>query len=152
MDPSGCSSAYEPACSIACGAPLEGACGPGGPCNACSAACGGPSDPGPWSAAAASVFGFARLTPQRLERARSRHRAGPKTAGLRLIAAYRRWLSPRTGVGCRYVPSCSGFGYRAVRRYGLWAGGRLALARVLRCRPGVAPGTHDPVPGTGGER
>ena len=47
---------------------------------------------------------------------------------------------------------CSGFGYRAVSRYGLWTGGRLALGRVLRCRPGVTPGTRDRVPGPRGDR
>ncbi|WP_408612464.1 membrane protein insertion efficiency factor YidD [Glycomyces niveus] len=55
-------------------------------------------------------------------------------------------------VQCRFVPSCSGFGYRAVSRYGLWTGGRLALGRVLRCRPGVTRGTRDPVPGSRGDR
>ncbi|MEV3938527.1 membrane protein insertion efficiency factor YidD [Glycomyces sp. NPDC049804] len=55
-------------------------------------------------------------------------------------------------VECRFVPSCSGFGYRAVSRYGLWTGGRLALGRVLRCRPGVTRGTRDPVPGSRGDR
>jgi putative membrane protein insertion efficiency factor len=94
-----------------------------------------------------AAFGFGRLTPERLAIARERHRAGPRVFGLRAIAWYRRWLSPRMQVQCRFVPSCSGFGYRAVSRYGLRVGGRLALGRVLRCRPGVTPGTHDPVPG-----
>lgn len=93
------------------------------------------------------LLGFGRLTPERLEVARVRHRPGARRAGLRVIAAYRRWLSPRVQVECRFTPSCSGFGYRAVSRYGLLVGGRLALGRVLRCRPGVTPGTHDPVPG-----
>ncbi|WP_211228636.1 membrane protein insertion efficiency factor YidD [Glycomyces tenuis] len=150
MDLSGCSNAYEPGCSTGCGAPLEAACNPGGPCNTCSRACGGASEPAP--GAIAAVFGFARLTPERLERARRSHRPLPRRLGLRAIAAYRRLLSPRVSVQCRFVPSCSGYGYRAVSRYGLWTGGRLAAARVLRCRPGVTPGTHDPVPGPGGPR
>ncbi|THV24437.1 membrane protein insertion efficiency factor YidD [Glycomyces paridis] len=95
---------------------------------------------------------FGRLTPERLEAARVGHRPGPRLLGLRLIAVYRRRLSPRVGVECRFVPTCSGYGYRAVARYGLWAGGRLALARVLRCRPGVTRGTRDPVPGARGDR
>ncbi len=141
---------YEPGCSTGCGTPLEAACDPGGPCNACSRACGGTSDAGPYSLAA--VFDFARLTPERLERARMSHRRLPRLIGLHAIAAYRRRLSPRVSVQCRYVPSCSGYGYRAVSRYGLWVGGRLAAARVFRCRPGVTPGTHDPVPGREGPR
>jgi putative membrane protein insertion efficiency factor len=147
VEVSGCVSAYQPGCSAGCGAPLGAACGPGGPCNACAAACGGATDPGPFHSFALVLFGFGRLTPERLAIARERHRPGPRRFGLRLIAAYRRWLSPRVQAQCRFVPSCSGFGYRAVSRYGLWVGGRLALGRVLRCRPGVTAGTHDPVPG-----
>nr|WP_277605847.1 membrane protein insertion efficiency factor YidD [Glycomyces sp. L485] len=143
---SGCSNAYEPGCSSGCGVPLEAACNPGGPCNACSNSCGGTSDPGPWAAALAGALGFARLGPERLMRASTSHRRLPRLIGLRAIAAYRRLLAPRVSVRCRYVPSCSGYGYRAVARYGLWTGGRLAAARVLRCRPGVTPGTQDPVP------
>ncbi len=96
---------------------------------------------------ALGALGFGRLTPERLERARMRRREGPRRFGLRAIAAYRRYLSPRVQVQCRFVPSCSGYGYRAVSRYGLWTGGRLAVARILRCRPGVTRGTRDPVPG-----
>ncbi|HEU5128695.1 MAG TPA: membrane protein insertion efficiency factor YidD [Glycomyces sp.] len=150
MDLSGCSSAYGPGCSAGCGLPMEAACNPGGPCNACAAACGGASDAVPHALTAA--FGLARLTPERLERARRGHRPRPRRIGLRAIAAYRRLLAPRVAVQCRYVPSCSGYGYRAVSRYGLWTGGRLAAARVLRCRPGVTRGTRDPVPGAGGPR
>jgi putative membrane protein insertion efficiency factor len=93
-----------------------------------------------------------KVTPERLARARDRHRPGPRRFGLRLIAAYRRWLAPRVQVQCRFTPTCSGYGYRAVSRYGLWTGGALAARRVLRCRPGVTRGTRDPVPGLGGGR
>lgn len=146
MEVSGCASAYQPGCSAACGAPLAASCNPGGPCNSCSAACGGATDPGPFHSLAWALFGFGRLGPERLVLARERHRAGPRRLGLRLIACYRRRLSPRIQVQCRFTPTCSGYGYRAVSRYGLWVGGRLALGRVLRCRPGVTPGTHDAVP------
>ncbi|MEU6248107.1 membrane protein insertion efficiency factor YidD [Glycomyces sp. NPDC047010] len=96
---------------------------------------------------ALGALGFGRLTPERLARAEATRREGPRRFGLRAIACYRRYLSPRVQVQCRFVPSCSGYGYRAVSRYGLWTGGRLAAARVLRCRPGVTRGTRDPVPG-----
>ena len=144
MDPSGCSTAYQPGCSTNCGSPLEAACNPGGPCNGCARACGGTADPGPW--ALAGALAFARIVPERLTAAERNHRPGPRRLGLRAIAAYRRRLAPRINVACRYTPTCSGYGYRAVARYGLWTGGRLAAARVLRCRPGVTRGTHDPVP------
>ncbi|GAA2299928.1 hypothetical protein GCM10009853_065300 [Glycomyces scopariae] len=147
MEISECVSVYQAGCAAGCGEPLAASCDPGGPCNACAAACGGATDPGPFHSLLLGAFGFGRLTPERLERARTGHHPGPRRFGLRAIAWYRRFLSPRVQVQCRFVPSCSGYGYRAVSRYGLWAGGRLAAARVLRCRPGVTRGTRDPVPG-----
>jgi hypothetical protein len=67
-------------------------------------------------------------------------------AGLAAIRGYRRWLSPRMPTRCPYTPTCGAYGLHAVERYGLATGGRLAAARLRRCRPGVAPGTPDPVP------
>lgn len=67
------------------------------------------------------------------------------TLALVLIAFYRAvgslWLSG----SCRFEPSCSIYAEEAVRRYGFWVGGKLALARLLRCRPG-GPFGPDPVP------
>ena len=40
---------------------------------------------------------------------------------------------------CRYQPTCSEYAHEAIARHGLWAGGWMALFRVLRCGPG---GTH----------
>jgi uncharacterized protein len=62
------------------------------------------------------------------------------------IRGYRRFLSPRVPVKCRYEPSCSTYGLEAVERYGSRKGLRLAAARLRRCRPGVPFGTVDPVP------
>jgi uncharacterized protein len=66
-------------------------------------------------------------------------------AGLAAIRGYRRWLSHRWPGQCRYEPSCSTYGLAAVERYGLAKGGRLAAARLRRCKPHVPLGTHDPV-------
>jgi uncharacterized protein len=62
------------------------------------------------------------------------------------IRGYRRVLSPRVPVRCRYEPSCSAYGLEAVQRYGAGEGLRLAASRLRRCRPGVPFGTSDPVP------
>jgi putative membrane protein insertion efficiency factor len=62
------------------------------------------------------------------------------------IRGYRRVLSPRVPVRCRYEPSCSAYGLDAVQRYGAGKGLRLAASRLRRCRPGVPFGTSDPVP------
>lgn len=64
---------------------------------------------------------------------------------LRAIAGYRRFVSPLLPPACRFVPSCSEYGYEAVAKYGIIKGGRLAVWRVLRCNP-FARGGYDPVP------
>jgi hypothetical protein len=69
----------------------------------------------------------------------------PARAGLALIWLYRHSLSLFMGRGCRYAPTCSHYAEDAIRRFGLWAGGWMALARILRCNPFGASG-YDPVP------
>ena len=65
--------------------------------------------------------------------------------GMVAIRTYQLTLSSFIGNSCRHLPTCSEYGYEAIARHGLWAGGWLTLFRVLRCGPG---GTHgfDPVP------
>ncbi|MFC4335141.1 membrane protein insertion efficiency factor YidD [Salininema proteolyticum] len=144
-------SLYQEACSQGCSDPASSACNPDGPCRSCGAACGGARDAGPFSMSVA-LFVWARLDGDRLARAEAAHRPWARDLGLRAIAFYRRRVSRRLNVTCRYVPSCSGYGYRAVRRYGLWTGSRLALLRIWHCRPGVRHGTRDPVPAPGADR
>jgi putative membrane protein insertion efficiency factor len=62
-----------------------------------------------------------------------------------MIGAYRLTLSPFIGRSCRYLPTCSVYTGEAIERYGLWAGGWIGLARILRCHPWGASG-YDPVP------
>ena len=50
-------------------------------------------------------------------------------------AAYRYTLLPLIGPRCRHLPSCSDYAEQAIMRFGLWAGGWMALARILRCHP-----------------
>ena len=64
---------------------------------------------------------------------------------LGLLAGYKRFLSPILPVACRFTPTCSEFAAEAIRRHGPLRGTRLAVGRLLRCRPFSAPG-HDPVP------
>ncbi|MDP9818784.1 membrane protein insertion efficiency factor YidD [Spirilliplanes yamanashiensis] len=66
--------------------------------------------------------------------------------GAGAIRFYRRRVSHRLPVSCPYTPSCSAYGLEAVQRHGMGAGGRLAAARLRRCRHGVPRGTADPVP------
>jgi putative membrane protein insertion efficiency factor len=59
----------------------------------------------------------------------------PRLAGRGLIGAYRYTLSPLVGFHCRHLPTCSQYGDEALDRFGLWAGGWMTLARLLRCHP-----------------
>lgn len=59
----------------------------------------------------------------------------PRNAGRGLIWLYRHTLSPMIGNTCRHLPTCSVYGDEAIGRFGLWAGGWMTLARLLRCHP-----------------
>ncbi len=63
----------------------------------------------------------------------SRH--APRLLGRALIRLYRYTLSPFVGYECRHLPTCSHYAEEAIERYGLWAGGWMTLARLLRCQP-----------------
>ena len=59
----------------------------------------------------------------------------PRNAARALIWIYRHTLSPLVGYNCRHLPTCSVYGDEAIERFGLWAGGWMTLARLLRCQP-----------------
>jgi putative membrane protein insertion efficiency factor len=59
----------------------------------------------------------------------------PRRFGRALIWLYRHTLSPLVGYNCRHLPTCSVYGDEAIERFGLWAGGWMTLARLLRCNP-----------------
>jgi putative membrane protein insertion efficiency factor len=52
-----------------------------------------------------------------------------------LIRIYQGAISPYLMPSCRYSPSCSAYGIEAIRRYGPFRGGWLALKRIGRCQP-----------------
>lgn len=62
-----------------------------------------------------------------------------------LIKFYQLCISPFTPPSCRYTPTCSQYALEALRRYGPFKGGWLALKRILRCHPWGGSG-YDPVP------
>lgn len=58
---------------------------------------------------------------------------------LRVLALYRqsflhKWLH-QSGRCCRFIPSCTEYCSRAVKKYGAWKGMRLTIARLRRCHP-----------------
>ncbi len=64
---------------------------------------------------------------------------------LGVIRAYQAALSPLLGSACKFHPSCSNYAFQAIERWGASRGARLALGRLLRCRP-FSRGGWDPVP------
>jgi uncharacterized protein len=69
----------------------------------------------------------------------------PRRAAHVAIRAYQLTLSAIAGTNCRHLPTCSAYMDEAIARHGLWAGGWLGFARVLRCHPWGTSG-FDPVP------
>ena len=63
----------------------------------------------------------------------------PRQFARALVKLYRATLSPVIGFHCRHMPTCSQYSDEALERFGLWAGGWMTLARLLRCHPW---GTH----------
>jgi putative membrane protein insertion efficiency factor len=64
---------------------------------------------------------------------------------LGLIRFYQVCLSHIIPSSCRFYPSCSAYAYEAVAKWGAREGTRLAIRRLLRCRPWGGHG-YDPVP------
>jgi putative membrane protein insertion efficiency factor len=77
----------------------------------------------------------------------------PKKIVLLSIRAYQHtlsfdhsfWSNPEKFRICIHTPSCSQYGYEAIEKFGLFRGGLMAVARVLRCN-GWSRGGYDPVP------
>jgi len=62
------------------------------------------------------------------------------------IHLYQATLSPllgRSGVRCRFQPTCSHYGERAIRKYGTLRGTLLTVWRIARCGPWTPAGTVD---------
>ena len=65
---------------------------------------------------------------------------------LLLIRFYQKAISPHFPGCCRFRPTCSAYAFEAIQKYGVIKGGRLALRRILRCRPFYKGDVYDPVP------
>jgi hypothetical protein len=68
-----------------------------------------------------------------------------KRIALVLIHCYQLAISAYRPPSCRYVPSCSQYGYEAITKYGFWRGGWLTIKRLSRCHP-FSKGGVDLVP------
>lgn len=62
-----------------------------------------------------------------------------------LIRFYQIAISPLKPPSCRFYPTCSHYGLEAVKSFGPFKGGWLAVRRITKCHP-FHPGGFDPVP------
>ncbi|HEV7662074.1 MAG TPA: membrane protein insertion efficiency factor YidD [Chloroflexota bacterium] len=69
----------------------------------------------------------------------------PRVLLLGAIRVYQSTLGPALPKSCRYLPTCSQYGYQAIERYGVFKGSWLTLKRLARCQPFGGHG-YDPVP------
>jgi hypothetical protein len=70
----------------------------------------------------------------------------PRFIILALIRLYQKFISPALPSNtCRFYPSCSRYGFEAVKKYGAIKGTLMAIYRIIRCNP-FNPGGYDPVP------
>ena len=61
------------------------------------------------------------------------------------IYAYRLLISPLLPKSCRFHPSCSAYGIKAISKHGVFWGSYLTLKRLAKCHP-FHEGGLDPVP------
>ena len=59
---------------------------------------------------------------------------------------YQKYISPlikKTGVNCKYYPSCSEYMKQAIEKYGCFKGTFKGIKRLLKCNP-FSKGGYDP--------
>lgn len=91
--------------------------------------------------------------PRRANRQGKRHERGhrqgrglplsPRRMLLRFLDWYHTRVSPLFPARCKYYPTCSQYAEIAVRRFGAFRGGLLAVLRLLRCQPWSRGGIDD---------
>ncbi len=85
------------------------------------------------------------MATQSLPTIAERGRDVPRALLLGLIWLYQHTLGPALPRSCRYLPTCSQYGFEAIARYGAARGSWLTLKRLARCQPFGGHG-YDPVP------
>jgi putative membrane protein insertion efficiency factor len=71
----------------------------------------------------------------------------PLRVSLAGIELYRDYVSPiltRSGVRCRFTPTCSRYASAVLQKYGFVRGSWLTVRRIARCGPWTPAGTVDP--------
>lgn len=62
-----------------------------------------------------------------------------------LVRFYQVVVSPLKPPTCRYTPTCSQYALEALKKYGAFKGGWLAIKRISSCHPWGGSG-YDPIP------
>ena len=60
-----------------------------------------------------------------------------------VVKAWRTFISPLYGPVCKYQPSCSSFGLRALQVHGVFRATPMIVWRILRCNPWSTGGVDD---------
>lgn len=101
------------------------------------------------AAAGSSAAGAGRPVPAGREPLLSVWRGGVRNPVtlilLSAIRVYQMTVSPMLGPVCRFYPSCSHYGFEALRVHGTIRGTWYTARRLVRCHP-WNPGGIDPVP------
>jgi putative membrane protein insertion efficiency factor len=74
-----------------------------------------------------------RYGPEQLNQALADETSFGKITALGLIRLYQLFLSGKTGSECNFYPSCSRYGFDAIKKYGAIKGIIMANERVMRC-------------------
>lgn len=70
-----------------------------------------------------------------------------KIVFLDAIKIFQKYISPMDGPRCRFTPTCSLYGYRAINNHGPFLGTMLTADRLIRCNPwGAHPPFYTPLP------
>ncbi|MFB0917793.1 MAG: membrane protein insertion efficiency factor YidD [Clostridiaceae bacterium] len=68
-----------------------------------------------------------------------------KTILIKIVKAYRKYISPVKRPSCRFFPTCSEYSLEALEKYGALKGSWMSIKRILRCNPFYRGAIYDPV-------
>ncbi|MGN1327749.1 MAG: membrane protein insertion efficiency factor YidD [Clostridia bacterium] len=66
---------------------------------------------------------------------------------VKIIEIYQKYISPalgKSGINCKYYPSCSEYTKQAISKYGCTIGIYKGIMRILKCNP-FSRGGYDPL-------
>ncbi len=64
---------------------------------------------------------------------------------IKIVKAYRKYISPVKRPSCRFFPTCSEYSLEALEKYGALKGSWMSIKRILRCNPFYKGAIYDPV-------